>query len=269
MKDGSGFFYSRYDAPKPGQEMRGVNKEQKVYFHARNYRPVGRRARVSRSDQPEWGFGAEVSEDGHYLVLRVSHGTSPKNRSFYAELSSSEALRAGQRLKVVELLSENDAAYDFVGNDGALFWYRTDLDAPRGRLIAIDTRDGARERLEDARGEIRRRAAGRERGRRPLPGELPRGRPHARARVRSVGAHQRDVDLPGLGARGGFEGERSDKDTFYVYTSFTTPGEVWRYDVESGRSELFRRPELAFDPRSTRPSRSSTARRTARACRCS
>jgi prolyl oligopeptidase len=248
MKDGSGFFYSRYDAPKPGEEMRGVNKEQKVYFHARNTDQSADVLVYSRSDQPEWGFGAQVSEDGHYLVLRVSHGTSPKNRSFYAELPSCEALRAGQRLNVVELLSENDAAYAFVGNDGPLFWYRTDLDAPRGRLIAIDTRDGARSSWKTLIAESDDVLQGvNVVDDRFLASYLEDA--HTLVRVFDLsGQHQRDVDLPGLGSASGFDGERTDTDTFYVYTSFTTPGEVWRYDVEAGRSELFRRPELAYDP---------------------
>jgi prolyl oligopeptidase len=248
MKDGSGFFYSRYDAPERGAEMSGVNKEQKLYFHARNTDQSADVLVYSRSDQPEWGFGAEVSEDGRYLVIRVSHGTSPKNRSFYAELPSSEALRAGQRLNVVELLSENDAAYSFVGNDGPLFWYRTDLEAPRGRLIAIDTRDGARERwttLIPQSDDVLQGVS--VVGERFLASYLEDA--HTLVRVFDLaGEHERDVDLPGLGTAGGFDGERAESDTFYVFTSFTTPGEVWRYDVASGRSELYRKPELAYDP---------------------
>jgi prolyl oligopeptidase len=248
MKDGSGFFYSRYDEPKPGEEMRGVNKEQKVYFHARDTDQSQDVLVYARSDQPEWGFGASVTEDGRYLLLRVSHGTSPKNRSFYAELPSSEALRAGQRLNVVELLTENDASYAFVGNDGPLFWYRTDLEAPRGRLIAIDTRDGARERWATLVPESEDVLQGVSVvGERFLASYLKDA--HTLVRVFDLqGKHERDVELPGLGTASGFDGERSDPDTFYVYTSFTTPGEVWRYDVASGRSELYRRPELAYDP---------------------
>jgi prolyl oligopeptidase len=248
MADGSGFFYSRYDEPKPGAALQEVNKNQQVFFHARNTNQSQDVLVYSRPDQPEWGFGARVTEDGRYLVMRVSQGTDPRNRSFYAELPSSEALKAGQRLEVTELLPDADASYDFVGNEGPLFWYRTDLEAPRGRLIAIDTRQPDRDSwvtLVDEADEVLEGVS--------VVGDVFLASyledAHTVVRVFDLsGQHLRDVDLPGLGSARGFGGRRSADETYYSFTSFTTPGEVWRYDLDEGRSELWRRPELAFDP---------------------
>ena len=78
-------------------------------------------------------FGGDVTDDGHYLIIHVSEGTSPKNRLYYKDLTQPDS-------PVVKLLDEFDAQYLFIDNDGPVFWFQTDLDAPRGRLIAIDTR---------------------------------------------------------------------------------------------------------------------------------
>jgi prolyl oligopeptidase len=247
LEDGSGFFYSRYDEPEPGEAMSGVNRDQKLYFHARGTNQSQDVLVYARPDQPEWSFGAQVTEDGHYVVINVNHGTSPKNRVFYAELPTSEDLRAGRKLEVVELLTDADAAYDFVGNDGQLFWFRTDLGAPRGRLIGIDLRQREPERWSTLI---------------PQAPEVLEGvsvvadrflgsylaDAHSVVRVYDLhGRLERTLDLPGLGTVAGLGGERSDRETFYSFTSFTTPGEVWRLDVAAGQSELYRRPEIAFD----------------------
>ena len=85
-----------------------------------------------RPDNKELGFGGSVTDDGHYLVIQVWQGTSPKNRLYYKDLTKPDS-------EVVKLLDDFDAQYQFVDNDGQVFWIQTDLDAPRGRLIAIDT----------------------------------------------------------------------------------------------------------------------------------
>ena len=130
-KDGSGFYYAAYDAPPPGEDYTGVNYYHKLYFHRLGQPGAEDELVYERPDQKEWGFGAEVSEDGRYLVLNVWQGTEVRNRLFYQDLQADGP--------VVELISELEAAYHFVGNDGPLFYLRTDLDAPRGRLIAVDT----------------------------------------------------------------------------------------------------------------------------------
>ena len=85
-----------------------------------------------RPDNKELGFAGGVTDDGRYLVISVWQGTSPKNRLYYKDLTQPDS-------PVVKLLDDFDAQYSFVDNDGPLFWIQTDLDAPRGRLIAIDT----------------------------------------------------------------------------------------------------------------------------------
>src|SRR5262249_53171278 len=135
---GKGFFYGRYDEPAAGTSMVGANFFQKVYYH-RLGTPQSDDALVyERKDHKDWQFGAQVTDDGRYLAINVNEGTDPKNRFFYKDLATKDS-------KVVELLTDFDASYNSIDNDGPVFWFLTDLKAPRGRVIAIDTRNPARE----------------------------------------------------------------------------------------------------------------------------
>ena len=239
-KDGKGFFYSRYDAPKEGDALKGVNKFQKLYFHKLGT-PQSEDALIyERRDQPDWGFGGHVSDDGRYLIISIWQGTDRRNRVYYRDLSRPDA-------PVVKLLDDYDADYRFVDNDGGVFWFYTDLKAPRGRVIAIDTANPDRPNWK----EIIPQAAETLKGVNLL-GEkfICTYLKDARSAVKLFSREGRalgDVALPGLGSVGGFGGRRTDTETFYSFTSFTTPGTIYRYDVTSGASIVFRAPKVDFD----------------------
>jgi prolyl oligopeptidase len=175
------------------------------------------------------------------LVITVSQGTDPKNRVFYKDLSQPES-------KVVELLNEFDASYNFVDNDGPVFWFHTDLQAPRGRVIAIDTRKPAREHWQ----ELVPQAADTIQSVTVINQQFfVNYLQDASTRIKVFGLTGRfahEVALPGLGSAAGFGGRRAETQTFYSYTSFTTPAVIYRYDANSGISTVFRQPQVAFDP---------------------
>jgi prolyl oligopeptidase len=131
-KDLSGFFYSRFDAPSESAKMTTVNEFQKLYFHRLGTAQSEDKLVYHRSDHKDWGFSGQVTDDGRYLIISISQGTDRRNRVYYQDLTVPDA-------KVVELLNDFDAEYSFIDNDGPLFWFRTNLKAPRNRVIAIDT----------------------------------------------------------------------------------------------------------------------------------
>ncbi|HTF91091.1 MAG TPA: prolyl oligopeptidase family serine peptidase [Planctomycetota bacterium] len=241
MPDASGFYYGRYAAPAEGAELEAVNYDQKLYFHKLGTAQDADTLVYERPDHKDWGFGAIVTEDSRYLVLDVWQGTDERNRVFYRDLSEPNSA-------FVEFLNDFDADYTFLGNDGPLFWFNTNLDAPRGRVIAIDTRNPARSEWKDVIPQSADTLASVS-----LVGDHFIGSylKDARSVVRVFdlsGKPLRDVELPGLGTAEGFGGKRSDPETFYAYDSFTSPSAVYRYDIASGQSEIFRAPKLVFDP---------------------
>lgn len=239
-KDNRGFFYSRYDEPKGGQ-FSAVNRFPKLFYHRLGAPQSEDRLIYHRPDQPDWGFGAEVTEDGRYLVISVSRGTDTKNGLFYLDLRQPDA-------PVVELLKEFDADYSFIGNDGSVFWVRTDLNAPRGRIVAIDITRPAREHWR----ELIPQSADTLRGASVINDKfIVSYLKDARTAVKVFGLDgrfEREIELPGIGTASGFGGKRKDKETFYSFTSFTTPPVIYRLDLETWKSSVFRQPKVAFNP---------------------
>jgi prolyl oligopeptidase len=241
-RDGSGFYYSRYAEPKGENALKAENKFQKLYFHRLGTPQADDVLIYERVDQPDWMFESEVSDDGRYLIISVSRSTEPKNLVLYLDLAKKHAAA-----KVETLIGDWNASYQFLGNQHDRFYFLTDRDAPRYRIVAIDlkhpapadwheivpesadTLQSARlvhhsfiaAYLKDAHSEVRRFDL--------------RGKP--------LGT----IPLPGLGTASGFTGHTGDRETFYVYSSFTTPPSVFRYDLATGTNTPFRVPRVPFD----------------------
>src|SRR6185295_11824256 len=136
--DGKGFFYSCYDEPQEGRQLEEANFNQKLYYHRLGAPQAEDELIYQRPDQKEMGFIPAVTDDGRYLVIHAWLGTKTENAIFYKDLQAPGS-------KVVELLAGFDAAYHFIGNDGPVFWFATDADAPRSRVVAVDLRQPGRE----------------------------------------------------------------------------------------------------------------------------
>ncbi|MFZ1008585.1 MAG: prolyl oligopeptidase family serine peptidase [Candidatus Sulfotelmatobacter sp.] len=240
-KDNKGFFYSRYDEPKQGTMMRDTNYFQKLYYHRVGTSQAEDKLIYDRPDNKELGFAGDVTDDGRYLIISVWQGSSPKNRLYYKDLTQPNS-------PVVKLLDDFDAQYNFVDNDGSVFWIQTDLDAPRGRLIAIDTRHPEK---TDWKTVVAQGADKLEFSNVVddlfLLGYLKDARTEVRV-YDLTGKFIRNADLPGIGTANGFGGKRKDKETFYSFTSFISPAAIYRYDPQTGTSSLFRKPKVEFDP---------------------
>jgi prolyl oligopeptidase len=242
LHDGSGFFYSRFDAPKEGEALTGVNKNQKVYFHKLGTPQDADVLTYARPDQPDWGLGADVTDDGKYLLIYQSEGTDPKNRIFVKDLSRPDA-------KVEPFLNDFDAMYNIVGNDGETFYVLTNQGAPRKRLVAITLGQPApaawktliaegpkQDVLDDVTMAANRFVA--------------TWQIDAQNKLRVYGldgAMAHEVTLPAIGAVT-FTGRREQPEGFYAFASFAYPTAILRLDVASGRSTTYKQPKVAFDP---------------------
>ncbi|MES2739709.1 MAG: prolyl oligopeptidase family serine peptidase [Pseudomonadota bacterium] len=241
-KDGSGFFYSRYDAPQEATKLADVNYYQKLYFHKVGTPQHDDVLVYDRPDHKEWGFGGQVSDDGHYLIISASEGTANKNRVFFKDLRRADS-------KVVPLLTAFDAAYRFIDNDGSVFYFNTDQQAPRSRVVAIDSAAPAPDKWKEVVPEARHTLVDASLINQQL---VLNYLSDARSLVKVVdlsGKPVREVELPGIGSVAGFAGKRGERETFYSFTSFTTPTTIYRYDLKTGKSSPYRQPTVDFDPR--------------------
>jgi len=129
--DFSGFYYSRYDEPKPGAALSEANFFNKLYFHRLGQKQTDDTLVYEERDKPKRSFGATTTPTVRYLVITADEGTDPKNAVLYLDQHKPTAAP-------VALVPELEAAYDFIGNRGSTFWFRTDRGAPRGRIVSID-----------------------------------------------------------------------------------------------------------------------------------
>jgi prolyl oligopeptidase len=240
-KDGRGFFYSRYPQPEAGAAFSQLNFNQKIYFH-RLGTPQSEDVLVyCRPDHPDWGFSPEVTEDGRYLIITTGKGTDEKYRISYKDLSEPYGMP-------LDLIDNFEHEYTFAGNDGQVFFFQTDLDAPRKRVIAIELRRPQQEnwrqiipQAEETLQQVRFV------GNLLVASYLKDVKPQVKMFTTS-GEFVREVGFPAIGAVAGFEGHRTDTETFYSFSSCATPPSIYRYDLITGQSRLLRRAKVKFNP---------------------
>jgi prolyl oligopeptidase len=240
--DDKGFFYSRFPEPKPGEKYQGLALNMKLYHHRLGTAQADDRLVYERPDQPTWGINGQVTDDGRYLVIHVSDGTtSRKTRVLYQDLNDPKA-------RPVVLIDNFDSVNSVVGNDGPIFYLRTDLDAPRGRVIAMDIRKPERKEwktiVPQAESTLEQvHYVGNQLVCLYLKDAHTQVKMH-----RPNGDFVRELDLPGLGTARGFEGRPRDTETFYGFDSFNVPGRTYRLDLATGASKQLHQPKVRFNP---------------------
>ena len=240
MKDGSGFFYTRYPEPPAGQKYQALTLDSKVYFHKLGTPQSADRLVYETPDLPKRGHYAGVTDDGRYLVIYTSEGTDNRNEVSIVDLQSAD----WKPRKLIEGLNNEWSSF---GNIGTKFYFKTNKDAPRNRVVTLDIAQGNPQPVQviaedkavldgvsiiggmmladymaDVKSDVRRYA---------MDG-TPAGK----------------VALPGIGSAGGFGGDPEDTETFFVFTSFATPSTIYRYDVKTNQATVWAAPKVAFDP---------------------
>ncbi len=239
-KDSGGFYYSRFDQPAKGKEYQSVNLNNKLCYHRLGTPQADDLLTYARPDHPEWLLEGTVTQDGRYLVITIARGTDAKYRIVVKDL-------AGPLSAAVDLIDNFEHEYTFVGNDGPTLFFQTDLAAPRRRVVAIDLRRPKEHPKEiipqTAETLLRVGFVGNYLVASYLKDVLPQVKLFT-----PEGRLVREVQFPGIGSVVGFEGKRKYTETFYLFSSFATPPSVYRYDVLTGRSTLWRRPAVKFNP---------------------
>jgi prolyl oligopeptidase len=233
--DGKGVYYGRFDEPKSAEMFREANYFQKLFYHQLGTDQSEDKLVYERKDQKEWDFDPVITDDGKYLIIEVSHGTSPKNGIFIKDLTDPAS-------KVVELFQPGVAMYQPVGNDGSTFWFVTDEDAPKAKIIAVSTQltqsgihgdkadliKSTNDTLESASFINDRFIC-----------TYLQDAASAVVLYDKNGHKESDLKLPGIGTASGFGGHQYDKETYYSFSGFVTPPAVYKLDVAANRSQVF------------------------------
>jgi prolyl oligopeptidase len=243
-RDGRAIIYSRFPAPPAGKALLAQDRNHKVYRHQLGT-PVERdQVLYQRPDQPSWQFSPTVTRDGRYLVITMGDGqVGDSNKEQIAVLDLDRP-----RARPTLLIDRYEEEYLFVGNEGPVMFFQTTLGAERKRVIAIDLRKPGRDHWREVVPQ----------GNSAIEDvSLVGGQLLVTTLVDAHGAvtafdlegkKLRDLTLPGVGSVFGFGGGPRDRETTFLFTSYTVPGTVYRYDLATGQSRAWKAPRVAFDP---------------------
>ena len=238
--DGSGFYYNRFPPEESEVKYTSLNMNHAVYFHRIGDQQQDDLLVYTRPEHPEWLYGVNVTDDGRYLVITIAVGTDDRYQIVYQDLRTDGA-------EPVMLIEGFDFDYTLAGSQGSELYFRTNIGAPRGKLIAIDVErpepDDWREVIPEAKDVLSQASivGGR------VIGEYMQD---AWSLVRiydTDGIHLETVDLPGIGSASGFSGRADDPETFFRYESYDTPDTINRLNVVTGEVNVFKSADVDFD----------------------
>lgn len=238
--DGSGFFYARFPTPEKGAEFQSLNNDHTVYFHALGTPQSADRLVFATPDRPKLIHQVDVTDDGRWLLVTSAEGTDDRYELTLIDLS-----RPGAKPRT--LVPGLDHNWQLLGNVAETFYFITNRDAPRQRVVAVDVGKPdfvMRELVAQTASTL---VGGSLVGERLVLEYLADARSEA-AVHRLDGALVSRVPLPGIGTAAGFDGDGSSSETFFSFSSFNAPATVYRFDTSTGQASLFRAPAVKFRP---------------------
>ncbi len=237
--DGKGFFYSAFPKPNKDTALRDQNYFQKLYYHKLGT-PTSEDVLIyERPDNKEYFVGGGVTDDGRYLIINVGQGTRPQNMVYYKDLEAKDS-------KIMPIVENLNNDYSFIDNVGTIFYFSTDKDAPRKRVIAVDIANDNKiteiiPQVTETLGNVG-----------MLNNQFVANYlkdAYTQIRIYDLkGKFIRNVQLPGIGSAGGFGGKRTDVETFYSFSSYNVPPTIYSYNMKTGKSVIFRQAKVDITP---------------------
>jgi len=236
----NGFYYARYDAPPKGKEFSQKNEYHKIYYHRLGDTQDKDVLVYENKDKPLRYYGASVTEDERFLIIYVSEGTDG-TEMYYKDLQSNQKdfglLFAG--------FQDN---YSVINNIGDKLLVQTDAGAPNQRVILVDPKNPKKENWKDVIPEkpelLESAATG---GGKLFVSYLKDVTTHV-YQYSLEGNLEHEIALPALGTAFGFSGDKEDALIFYTFTSFTYPPTIYKYDIASGKSDIWQKSDVKFNP---------------------
>ncbi|MCH8493240.1 MAG: prolyl oligopeptidase family serine peptidase [Idiomarina sp.] len=234
-----GFYYSSYDKPD-GSQLSAMTEQHKLYYHQLNTPQSQDQVVFGAAPGEEHRYvGASVTRDNRYLLVSASVSTSG-NKLFIKDLENSEA-----GFTAIVDTPENDV--NFLTSDGDQLFFLTNRDAPNRRVVMANAANPQPEHWQEIIPETEH----------VLRASTGAGFVFANYIVDAVAKVQqydfsgelvREIELPGVGSAGGFGGKPDAEELYFSFANYITPGSIYKFDPQSGASELYNSPETNFDP---------------------
>ena len=241
VADNSGFYYSRYPATSAEEKYQTLNKNMTIYFHEIGTPQADDVVVYATPDEPDWGPRAQATDDGKHLIISISVGTDDRYSIVYQNLTDPES-------EPTTIIEGFDFDYALVGNIGNDLYFRTNNGAPKNKLIVIDAESPEPENWREIIAEADDVLDGVNLVGGRIVAEYMQDAWSVVKIFDLSGEEVASVNLPGIGTASGFNGKVGDPETFFSYSSFNTPATISRLDVSTGEVEVFKAPDVAFNP---------------------
>jgi len=234
-----GIYYSSYDKPKEGSALSAMTDQHKLFFHKLNTPQSSDELIFGGSQTPRRYIGAGLTEDERFLIVSAANSTSG-NEMYIKDLSKPKS----DFVTVVNNMEKNHYILD---NDGDRLIIYTELDAPNGRIVETNIANPSPENWKDLIKETEQVLSPSLGGGKIFANYLKDATSQVKQYDRN-GKLEHEIELPGIGSAGGFGAKKEDKELYYSFTNYVNPGTIYKYDIASGNSEIYRKPEVQFDP---------------------
>ncbi len=233
----NGFFYSRYPLLEKSDALTGVNKNNAVYYHVLGTNQSEDKLIYERKDQPDWAFDAVVSADKKHLILLTKQST------YGHQILVKSLDEEGSNFVALNKDFKNE--YALVYADGGKVWAHTDHNAPNFKLAVCSfSSQNWADVIPESEHKLEQVKFG---GGKFFANYLVQAKSEIK-QYNLNGKLERNIELPGIGEVRGFNGPKDTQEVFYSFNSLITPGTVYKYDINSGRSDVYFKPKLNFEP---------------------
>ncbi|MGK7392548.1 MAG: prolyl oligopeptidase family serine peptidase [Candidatus Cyclobacteriaceae bacterium M2_1C_046] len=238
-KGKDGFYYSSYDKPKGGSALSAKTQHHKLYYHKLNTPQSQDNLVYGGEKQPRRYIGAYLTDDERFLIVSAAQSTSG-NELYIKDLSKPNS-------EFITIVGNFDSEQSVIGNEGERLLIETNLDAPNRRIVETTVSNPGPENWKNVIPEQEQVMNASTAGKKIFASFLRDAKTEV-VQYDYNGNKDRTIELPGIGSAYGFGGDKEDTVLYYTFTSFTTPSTIYKYDIESGESELYEMPNVDFNP---------------------
>lgn len=237
-KGNEGFYYSSYDKPK-GSELSAKTQFHKLFYHKTGSPQSQDKLIFGGEITPRRYVGGYLTEDERFLIITAATSTTG-NELYIQDLKNP----AG---KVINIVNNFNNDHNVLANEGSTLLISTNLNAPNNRIVAVDFSNPAPDQWKDIIPETKNVMNAVTGGRKIFANYMV----DVKTQIKQYdmrGNLDREVTLPGIGSAEGFGGKQHEKELYFSFTSFTFPSTIYKYDIQSGKSTVYEKPEVEFNP---------------------
>lgn len=234
-----GFYYSSYDKPSEGSALSGLTQYHKLYFHTLGT-PQSTDKLIFGGDQTQRRYiGAYLTEDERFLVITAANSTTG-NELYFKDLSKPNS-------GIIKVVGGFDSEQSILTDAGSILYIYTNYKAPNYRLVTVDAANPSQGNWKDLIPETENVMIASTGGGKIFANYLK----DATSMVMQYdlkGTKEREIALPGIGTASGFDAKKNEEELYFSFTSYVYPSTIFKYNIGSGQSEIYKKSGVQFDP---------------------